>query len=149
MNLLIYAPAYERVRGRMPGGVTPLLLHPDGSLTLNLAAFYYDYKDYQISEIVERSAFNRNFDATVWGIEIESDWRPLENLKLGFKGGYEKTRIADGEKAIDLMDRTAGDPNWLLVRPFPTQASSCTQRGGTYRAEPSGKHLPARRAGWR
>jgi outer membrane receptor protein involved in Fe transport len=97
----------------------------DGSLTLNLAAFYYDYRDYQISEIVERSAFNRNFDAEVWGLEIEADWRPLENLKLGFKGGYQKTRIADGEQAIDLMDRTAGNPDWEVVRPFPTQASSC------------------------
>jgi outer membrane receptor protein involved in Fe transport len=97
----------------------------DGSVTLNLAAFYYDYKDYQISEIVDRSAFNRNFDATVWGLELESDWRPLENLKLGLKVGYEKTRIADGEQAIDLMDRTAGDDRWVLVRPFPTFASSC------------------------
>ncbi|HEX5776876.1 MAG TPA: TonB-dependent receptor [Caulobacteraceae bacterium] len=97
----------------------------DGRLTMNLAAFYYDYKDYQISEIVERSAFNRNFDAEVWGLEIESDWRPLENLKLGFKGGYQMTRIGDGERAIDLMDRTAGREDWLVVRPFPTQASSC------------------------
>ncbi len=97
----------------------------DGRVTLNLAAFYYDYEGYQVSEIVDRSAFNRNFDATVWGVEFEADWRPLENLKLAFKGGYEKTRIAGGEEAIDLMDRTAGDPNWLLVRPFPTFASSC------------------------
>jgi outer membrane receptor protein involved in Fe transport len=97
----------------------------DGRATVNLAAFYYDYKDYQISEIVDRSAFNRNFDATVWGIELESDWRPLENLKIGIKGGYQKTRIADGEQAIDLADRTAGDPAWTLVRPFPTYASSC------------------------
>jgi outer membrane receptor protein involved in Fe transport len=97
----------------------------DGKVTLNLAAFYYDYTDYQISEIVDRSAFNRNFDATVWGIELEADWRPLENLRLGLKGGYESARVADGERAIDLMDRTAGDPNWMVVRPFPTFASSC------------------------
>jgi outer membrane receptor protein involved in Fe transport len=97
----------------------------DGRATANLTAFYYDYKDYQISEIVDRSAFNRNFDATVWGIELESDWRPLDNLRLGVKIGYEETSIADHEQAIDLMDRTAGDPNWLLVRPFPTYASSC------------------------
>ena len=58
-------------------------------------------------------------------MELEADWRPSENLKLGFKGGYSKTRIADGEMAIDLMDRTAGDPYWMLVRPFPTFASSC------------------------
>ena len=97
----------------------------DGKVTLNLSAFYYDYKDYQISEIVDRSAFNRNFDATVWGMEVESDWRPLENLRLGFKVGYQEAEIADGERAIDLMDRTAGDPSWILVRPFPTYASSC------------------------
>ena len=97
----------------------------DGRATLNFAAFYYDYKDYQISEIVDRSAFNRNFDAKVWGLEIEADWRPLDNLKLGFKGGYENTRIADGEQAVDLMDRTAGVPGWSVVRPFPTYASSC------------------------
>ena len=97
----------------------------DGRATLNLAAFYYDYTGYQVSEIVDRSAFNRNFDAKVWGAELEADWRPLENLRLGFKGGYEKTRIDDSERAIDLMDRTAGDPNWILVRPFPTYASSC------------------------
>jgi phosphoglycerate dehydrogenase-like enzyme len=35
MNLLIYAPAYERIRDRMPAGVTPLLIHPDETLTLN------------------------------------------------------------------------------------------------------------------
>src|SRR5690606_29786740 len=34
-------------------------------------------------------------------------------------------RIGDGEEAIDLMDRTAGNPDWLVVRPFPTYASSC------------------------
>jgi outer membrane receptor protein involved in Fe transport len=97
----------------------------DGTATLNLAAFYYDYTGYQISEIVDRSAFNRNFDAEIWGAELESDWRPLENLKFGLKLGYQKTRIADGEQAIDLMDRTAGDPRWAVVRPFPTYASSC------------------------
>ncbi len=97
----------------------------DGRVTLNLAAFYYDYKGYQVSEIIDRSAFNRNFDATVWGVELEADWRPLENLRLGLKGGYEKTRIADGEQAIDLMDRTAGREDWVVVRPFPTFASSC------------------------
>jgi len=97
----------------------------DGRLTLNAAAFYYDYKGYQISYIVNRSAVNLNFDAEVWGLELEADWRPIENLKLGFKGGYESTRVADGMKAIDVMDRTAGDPNWIVVSPFPTFPSNC------------------------
>jgi outer membrane receptor protein involved in Fe transport len=97
----------------------------DGKLTLNLASFYYDYTGYQISEIVDRSAFNHNYDATVYGLEIEADWRPLENLKLGFKGGYEHARFKKGDQAIDLMDRTAGNPDWITIRPFPTFPSSC------------------------
>jgi outer membrane receptor protein involved in Fe transport len=97
----------------------------DGRMTLNLAGFYYDYTGYQISQIVNRSAVNLNFDAKVWGLEVEADWRPLENLRLGFKGGYEKTRVADGMKAVDIMDRTAGHPGWMVVKPFPTFPSNC------------------------
>jgi outer membrane receptor protein involved in Fe transport len=102
----------------------------DGRMTLNLAAFYYDYKGYQVSQIIDRSAVNYNFDSEVWGLEIEADWRPLQNLRLGFKGGYENTRIADGEQAIDIMERNYGhgpgsaDP-WIVVRPFPTYSSNC------------------------
>ena len=102
----------------------------DGRLTLNGDAFYYDYTGYQVSQIIDRSAVNYNFDAKVWGLELEADWRPLENLRLGFKGGYEHTRIADGMKAIDIMDRTYGhgpdsaDP-WVVVRPFPTYPTNC------------------------
>ncbi|HEV2562002.1 MAG TPA: TonB-dependent receptor [Rhizomicrobium sp.] len=97
----------------------------DGDLTLNGNVFYYDYKGYQISYIVDRSAVNLNFDATVQGAELQATWSPLPGLKLGFAGGYEDTRIANGQKAIDLMDRTAGNPNWHLVKPFPSQASNC------------------------
>jgi outer membrane receptor protein involved in Fe transport len=102
----------------------------DGKMTLNLAAFYYDYKGYQVSQIIDRSAVNYNFDSKVWGLEVEADWRPLENLRLGFKGGYENTRIADGEQAIDIMERNYGhgpdsaDP-WVVIRPFPTFPSNC------------------------
>jgi len=103
----------------------------DDKLTLNLAGFYYDYQGYQISQIVDRSAVNLNFDATVWGVEAEADWRPQENLRFGLKLGYENTRVADGMRAIDLMDRANGglpDKNgvtWMVVKPFVTQASNC------------------------
>jgi iron complex outermembrane receptor protein len=96
-----------------------------GALTLNITGFYYDYTGYQTSEIRNRSAVNSNFDAEVWGAEIEADWRPTEALKLGFKGGYNKTHMADGSNAIDLMDRTAGHDDWIVVRPFPTIPSNC------------------------
>ncbi|HEV2561542.1 MAG TPA: TonB-dependent receptor [Rhizomicrobium sp.] len=97
----------------------------DGALTLNGDVFYYNYKSYQISEIVDRTAINLNFNATVKGAELETAWEPAPGLKFNFAGGYEDTRIGNGQSAIDLMDRTAGNPNWVLVKPFPTQASNC------------------------
>ncbi len=97
----------------------------DGRMTLNANVFYYDYQGYQISQIVDRSATNMNFDATVWGVELEADWRPVENLRFGLKLGYENTKVADGEQAIDIMDRTAGHDAWTVYRPFPSIPSNC------------------------
>ena len=127
-------------RGDVPSVAHPLTFAPefinayelgtkntllDGALTLNGDIFYYDYKGYQISEIVDRTSINLNFDATIKGAELETTWEPLPGLKFTFSGGYEQTRLADGSKAIDLMDRTAGNPDWVLVKPFVTQASNC------------------------
>jgi outer membrane receptor protein involved in Fe transport len=97
----------------------------DGALTLNASAFYYNYKDYQISEIVDRTAINNNFDARVKGAEIEAVWEPTPGLRFNFGGGWEATRVGNGQSAIDLMDRTAGHDGWMVVKPFPTQASNC------------------------
>ncbi len=97
----------------------------DGALTLNADVFYYNYENYQISRIVDRTAINDNFDAHVKGAEIESTWEPLPGLRLNFAGGWEDTALAKGSKSIDLMDRTAGNPNWIVVKPYITVSSNC------------------------
>jgi iron complex outermembrane recepter protein len=97
----------------------------DGAITLNGDVFYYDYKGYQISQIVDRTSINLNFDATVRGAELETSWQPIPGLKFNFAGGYEDTNINKNQYAIDLIDRTAGHPGWMVVKPFPTQASNC------------------------
>ena len=97
----------------------------DGSLTLNGDIFYYNYTGYQISEIVDRTAINNNYNAHVEGAEIESNWEPLPGLKFNFAGGWEDTAAAAGDSGIDLMDRTASNPNWIVVKPYPTEASNC------------------------
>ncbi len=63
----------------------------DGSLTLNADIFYYNYEDYQISEIVDRTAINLNFDAHVKGAEVEASWEPVPGLRFNFAGGWEQT----------------------------------------------------------
>jgi iron complex outermembrane receptor protein len=97
----------------------------DGSLTVNGDVFYYNYENYQISEIVDRTAINQNFDAHVKGAELEGTYEPIPGLRFNFAGGWEDTAIARGAQAIDLMDRTAGHAGWIVVKPFPTQASNC------------------------
>ncbi|HEV2561058.1 MAG TPA: TonB-dependent receptor [Rhizomicrobium sp.] len=97
----------------------------DGGLTLNGDVFFYNYKGYQISEIVDRTAINHNYDATVKGAELESTWEPAPGLKFSFAGGYEATRIDNGQSAVDLMDRTAGNTGWYVSKPFISQASNC------------------------
>ena len=93
----------------------------DGRLNVNGSAFYYDYTDYQISKILDRSANNENVDATVWGLELELVFAPSADTLLNASIGYLKTRIADGERSLDLMDRTQGghqhfvDPSWASL----------------------------------
>jgi len=99
----------------------------DGGLTLNGNVFFYNYTGYQISRIVDRTAINDNFNATVKGAEIEATYEPTPGLRFKFAGGYEDTRVDNGQSSIDLMDRTdaANHPGWMVVKPFPTQASNC------------------------
>jgi len=97
----------------------------DGALTLNGSVFYYNYENYQISEIVDRTSINLNFDAHVKGAELEANWEPVPGLRFNFAGGWEDTALARGTSSVDLMDRTADNPDWIVVKPFVTQSSNC------------------------
>ncbi len=97
----------------------------DGALTINSDVFYYDYKGYQISQIVDRSSINLNFNANVRGAEIETTYEPLPGLRFNFSGGWEDGKLASGSQAIDLMDRTAGHPGWVVVKPSVYSTSNC------------------------
>jgi outer membrane receptor protein involved in Fe transport len=97
----------------------------DGPLTLNGDFFYYNYENYQVSQIVDRTAINLNFDAHAKGAELEATWEPVPGLRFNFAGGWEDTALAKGDQAVDLMDRTAGTPGWFVVKPFVNEASNC------------------------
>ena len=99
----------------------------DGTLTLNGDVFYYNYENYQISEIVDRTSINLNFDAHVKGAEVEGTWEPVPGLRLNFAGGWEDTALAKGSNSVDLIDRAdaANHPDWMVLKPFIGQASNC------------------------
>jgi outer membrane receptor protein involved in Fe transport len=97
----------------------------DGKLRLNGTAFYYDYTDYQVSQIVDRISLNENFDATSWGLELEAVWRPTRNFQLDGNLGYLNTRIGKGAKSIDVMNRTQDNADWMVIRPWLQVPSNC------------------------
>ena len=96
-----------------------------GALVFNTDAFFYDYKDYQVSQIRDRTAVNENFDARVWGLEFQTTFAPTRDLQIIGNLGYLDTRIADGETSIDIMNRTQGNPNYIVVKPWPQLPSNC------------------------
>jgi iron complex outermembrane receptor protein len=97
----------------------------DRKLTLSASAFYYDYQGYQISQIVDRMALNENFDAEMWGADLELIYRPTSRLRFDGNVGFLKSRISNGEESIDVMDRTQGDERYMVVKPWLQYASNC------------------------
>ncbi|HYG25656.1 MAG TPA: TonB-dependent receptor, partial [Caulobacteraceae bacterium] len=97
-----------------------------GGLIFNATAFYYDYKDYQVSQIVDRLALNENFDATVWGLEFETVWSPTRDLRINANLGYLDTKVADGESSIDPMNRAYGHhDDWVVMKNWVQYPSNC------------------------
>ena len=100
-------------------------LNQTGTFGLSVTAFYYDYTDYQVSQIVDRISLNENFDATSAGVEFEAVWRPTENFRMDANVGFLKTQIANGEASIDVMNRTQGNEDWVVLRPWVQVPSNC------------------------
>jgi outer membrane receptor protein involved in Fe transport len=98
----------------------------DGAVTLNAGLFYYDYKNYQISQIVSRTAVNQNFDAKVWGGEAEGTWEPIPGLRFNGSAGFQGSRVGDNQYSIDLMDRLNGHGDeYVVLKPFVLLPSNC------------------------
>lgn len=65
------------------------------STHLNLAAFYYDYQDYQAFELVNIALAVRNKDATIKGAELEFNTRPADGLYLSAFATYLDSKVKD------------------------------------------------------
>ena len=96
-----------------------------GAMTFNATGFFYDYEAYQVSQIRDRTAVNENFDATIWGLEFETVFSPSRDLRFNANLGYLDTKIADGSESIDIMNRTQGNPNYVVVKPWVQLPSNC------------------------
>ncbi len=96
-----------------------------GRLVLNGDAFFYDYKGYQVSQIENRTAINENFNAKVWGAELESVFQATRHLRVNYNMGYQGSSLANGSQSIDVMNRTQGNPNYIVFKGNELLPSNC------------------------
>lgn len=68
----------------------------DGRLILNATAFYYDYQDFQITQISGLSSLIVNApEATVVGLELESAWSPDEHWTFNANAAFLKSTYGE------------------------------------------------------
>ena len=82
----------------------------DNTLRANLTAFFYDYSDLQVSKIINRTSFNENTDAEIYGAEAEFMFAPDAHWLLNANFSYLNSSLKDF-KSIDARDPSGGrDP---------------------------------------
>ncbi len=86
-----------------------------GAFRANMSAFYYKYKDLQISRIINRTSFNDNSDAEIFGVEGEFIVAPTPSLLFNMSASYLKTRILDLQ-LVDTRDPSGGLSDTVIIK---------------------------------
>lgn len=92
-----------------------------GIVRTNLAAFYTDYSDLQVTQYTGTgtgggTGFTRNADATLKGFELETTVAPTRNLRINGSVGYVKARF----NRIFFPDPVTGElRNFAAISHFP------------------------------
>ena len=62
-----------------------------GAHQLNMSAFYYDYKDLQVSVLLDTNVGGQTFNAgkaKIWGLEASGDFELSDNDRLRLSANY-------------------------------------------------------------
>ncbi len=86
------------------------------TIKLNSSLYVYAYNGLQVTRIKNNSAIQENIDAGIWGLDVEGWWRPpaLSQVSVNYAYGYLNTTV-EGDGSIDPINRTAGNPDWVLL----------------------------------
>ncbi len=95
-----------------------------GALQLNLTAFYYKYKDLQLSKIVARTAVNDNVSANIYGFEVEGIVRPDPNLVINLGFSYLHTKVSEDKLTSNPRDFGGGRADAVIIKDI-TNAANC------------------------
>ncbi len=119
--------AYEvGMKSNLAGGMT----------TLNVSAFYYDYKDYQAFSQISTVQTVINQDATAQGLEVELNAAPTDRLTLQLGASFMDSEVKDirlPDQATfvnhDLPQAPNVSANALARYEFPLGAGTASDPG--------------------
>ena len=87
----------------------------DSTLQANFSAFFYDYQGMQVSKIVNRTSFNENTDAEIYGLEAEFVYAPVDSWLFNASASYLHSEVK-GHSSIDSRDPTDGRSDVTLIK---------------------------------
>jgi len=107
-----------------------------GTTTLNVSAFYYDYKDYQAFSQISTVQTVVNQDATAQGLEVELNAAPTDGLTLQLGASFMDSEVKDirlPDQATfvnhDLPQAPNVSANALARYEFPLGAGTASIQG--------------------
>ena len=95
-----------------------------GRMQLNLTAFYYQYKQLQLSRIVARTSVNDNVDANIWGVEAEAIVRPIPEVTINLNASYLNTKVSSDKFLSNPRDFGGGRADAVIIKDI-TDAANC------------------------
>ena len=96
----------------------------NGALQLNLTAFYYKYKDLQLSKIVARTAVNDNVSANIYGFEAEAIVRPDPDVVVNLGFSYLHSKVSEDKFTSNPRDFGGGRGDAVIIKDI-TNAANC------------------------
>lgn len=121
----VYYIQPEKVNAYEAGLKTMLF---DRRVMFNLAGFYYDYSNHQVTQVVGATTFTRSANGRLFGGEAELTWRALNTLRFDASIGYLNSEYRGNSP---IAGNPATDFQGLNVNgnPFPN-APELTFQGG-------------------
>jgi len=95
-----------------------------GTLRLNATAFYYQYKQLQLSRIVARTSVNDNVDADIYGAELEAIIKPSNSVLINLTASYLHTKVTSDKLLSNPQDPSGGRSDAVIIKDL-TNAANC------------------------
>ena len=107
----------------------------DGSLVVNASAFYYDYTNLQLTQVVGLTSLITNAAAAkVKGLEVESTWRPEEHWTINANASFLSAKFSNFTN-VDSLAPALGSQN-VKGRYLASAPKFSTNIGVAYRTDP-------------